>query len=378
MNITAMCPYAAPFLATVALWWSSTGLVLMLDSQDRRTYLASMGCASGLLVGALFLIAATASETTPLSAYAAFTCGIVVWAWQLLAFYTGFVTGPNKRPCLPGSSALARFAQAVAASAWHEIAALLGAAVIFALTYDQPNRVALWTYLVLWLMHSSAKLNLFLGVPNLGAEMLPGHLAYLTSFMRRRPMNDLFPVSVTAGTLAAALFFAEAVRARGDGFAVAAFAMLGSLMALAVVEHWFLVAPVDGNALWRAFRRAAPDPGRATAMRVERALAEAPDGRGAEVSAAGVWRADPPHVCDARDIGRLLDAIAAGTFGAVDCVHGLVRTEAEWICFELNEGEAHIAALGSRELTTPAVIAKGQGFDRARLKAAFDRCATPA
>jgi putative photosynthetic complex assembly protein 2 len=374
----AMCPYAAPLLATVALWWSSTGLVLMLDSQDRRTYLASMAGASGLLVGALFLIATTASETTPLSAYAAFTCGIVVWAWQLLAFYTGFVTGPVKRPCRPSSSAFSRFTQAVAASAWHEIAALLGAAVILVLTRDQPNRVALWTYLVLWLMHSSAKLNLFLGVPNLGAEMLPDHLAYLTSFMRRRPMNDLFPASVTVGTLASALFFAEAVRSRGDGFAVASFAMLGSLMALAVVEHWFLVAPVDGNALWRAFRRRAPDAERATAMRVERALAEAPDGATAQVSAAGLWRADPPHVCDAHDIGRLLQAIAAGNFGTVDCVHGLVRTEAEWICFELNEGQAQIASLGPRKPTEPAVIAKGRGFDQARLKAAFDRCAAPA
>ena len=54
-------------------------------------------------------------------------------------------------------------------------------------------------------MHASAKLNLFFGVPNLGAEMLPRHLAYLESFMARRPMNMFFPLSVTISTVATAL-----------------------------------------------------------------------------------------------------------------------------------------------------------------------------
>ncbi len=207
-----MCPYAAPFLATVALWWSSTGLILLLDSQDRRTYVDSMVGASALVALALWLIAVTATDASAQSAYVAFACGIVVWGWQLLAFYTGFVTGPNKSACAPGSALVSRFVQAVGASVYHELAAILGAVALFALTHEQPNRVALWTYLVLWLMHSSAKLNLFLGVPNLGAEMLPGHLAFLMSFMARRPMNALFPVSVTAGTAGSALLLLAACR----------------------------------------------------------------------------------------------------------------------------------------------------------------------
>ena len=100
VSALAMCPYAAPFLATVALWWSSTGLILLLDSQDRRTYVGSMVGASALVGLALWLIAVTASEATAQSAYVAFACGIVVWGWQLLGFYTGFVTGPNKAPAL--------------------------------------------------------------------------------------------------------------------------------------------------------------------------------------------------------------------------------------------------------------------------------------
>ena len=376
-----MCPYAAPFLATVALWWSSTGLILLLDSQDRRTYVGSMVGASALLALALWLIAATAGETSAQSAYVAFACGIVVWGWQLLGFYTGFVAGPNKSACAPGSSAVSRFTQAVATSIHHELAAILGAVALFALTYDQPNRVALWTYVILWLMHSSAKLNLFLGVPNLGTEMLPSHLTFLTTFMARRPMNALFPVSVTVGTVISAMLLLSACRSGASGFDIAAFAMLGSLMALAVVEHWFLVVPIDGNALWRAFRRGRADGAVATARRVERALAVAHDpqeGFCGEFGLGRAFRTHPPRVCDARDIERLLKSIAEGHFGPVDCLHGLVQTEADWVCFELEEGRARMAAFGPRMLRKPLVIAKGRGFDQARLKAAFDGCAAAA
>ncbi len=376
-----MCPYAAPFLATVALWWSSTGLILLLDSQDRRTYIGSMVGASALVALALWLVAVTSSEATAQSAYVAFACGIVVWGWQLLAFYTGFVTGPNKSACAPGSSAVSRLVQAIGASVYHELAAFLGAVALFALTHNQPNRVALWTYVILWLMHASAKLNLFLGVPNLGTEMLPNHLAFLSSFMARRPMNALFPLSVTAGTAGSALLFVAACRSGASAVDVAGFAMLGSLMALAVVEHWFLVVPVDGNALWRSFCRRSSDGPLATAIRVERELAGAHDPEerlSKERGLGGTFRAHPPVVCDARNIERLLEAIAAGTFGKVDCVHGLVRTEADWICFEFREGRASMAALGPRMQRKPLVIAKGRGFDRARLKAAFEGCAAAA
>jgi len=37
-----------------------------------------------------------------------------------------------------------------------------------------------------------------------------------------------------------------------------------------------------------------------------------------------------------------------------------------------------MAAVGPRKLREPMVVAKGQGFDRARLKAAFDGCAAAA
>ena len=83
-------------LVTLALWWGSTGVILHLDSQDRRTFVGSMLGAIALLAVSLWLVTTTSAEMTPASAYVAFACGIVLWGGQLLAFYTGFVTGPNK------------------------------------------------------------------------------------------------------------------------------------------------------------------------------------------------------------------------------------------------------------------------------------------
>ena len=40
-------------------------------------------------------------------------------------------------------------------------------------------------------------------MPNLTEEFLPEHLQYLKSFLARKPMNLLFPVSVTGGTIVA-------------------------------------------------------------------------------------------------------------------------------------------------------------------------------
>ena len=248
-----MFDYGLPILTTVALWWASTGLILRLDSLDRRTFGLTLLAASAAAALALWLVARGSGETTVAAAYTMVACGLVVWGWQLLSFYTGFVTGPRKSACPPDCRGLSRFVEGLRATIYHEMCAVFGAAALFALTFNGPNRVALWTYLILWLMHQSAKLNVFLGVPNLGEDMLPDHLRYLESFMARRPMNVLFPVSVTLSTVITAWLFS---RAAGDAlapFEIASGAMLATLMALGLAEHWFLVAPIDGNALWTPF-----------------------------------------------------------------------------------------------------------------------------
>ena len=82
------------------------------------------------------------------------------------------------------------------------------AAFITWMNWHAANQFGTWTFLSLWGMRLSAKLNVFLGVRNLGEKFLPAHISYLTSYMRRRPMNWLVSaLSVTGGTLVVALLF---------------------------------------------------------------------------------------------------------------------------------------------------------------------------
>jgi putative photosynthetic complex assembly protein 2 len=76
---------------------------------------------------------------------------------------------------------------------------------------------------------------------------------------RRRPMNLLFPLSVTLGTLGCAYF----VRcAAGDTTPAAATAdsMLATLTGLGLLEHWFLVLPLQTEKMWKWSLRRTPTP----------------------------------------------------------------------------------------------------------------------
>ncbi len=242
--------YALAVTFALFLWWFSTGAVLYIVGLPRRTLGRSMLVASAVGILALIGVAASASQATTLGAYCAFTCALLVWAWHEFSFLTGLVTGPRTAPCPAGATGWPRFSYSAQTLLYHEAAILLTAALLVALTWGAPNQIALWTFLILWFMRLSTKFNIFLGVPNLTEEFLPEVLAFLKSYFRKRPMNLLFPVSVTAATIATWMLLGVTIEAT-SGFAVAGFTMLTALMALAVIEHWFLVLPLPVERLWR-------------------------------------------------------------------------------------------------------------------------------
>lgn len=246
-----MFEHGLPALYTVFLWWFATGLILHLDGLRAETFRWSMGGATAVLAGACWGLAASAADPSVGGAYIAFTCALAIWGWLELSFLTGWVTGPRKTPCEPGTEGWSRFLAAATAVLWHELAILAGAALVAALTWGGPNQIGAGTFLILWTMRLSAKLNVFLGVRNLAESFLPDHLGYLRSFFRRRPANALFPVSVIGSTIVCALLFEEAFAPHADPFRAVGFTLLGTLMALAVLEHWFLVLPLPFEALWR-------------------------------------------------------------------------------------------------------------------------------
>ena len=96
-----------------------------------------------------------------------------------------------------------------------------------------------------------AKLNLFLGVRNANADLLPPHLSYLQTYFQRRSLNALFPLSVAIGTVVACLLVQRAIAPEASAGQTAGLMLVATLMALAVIEHWLMVLPVNINALWQ-------------------------------------------------------------------------------------------------------------------------------
>ena len=239
-----------PMLYTVLLWWFSTGVILYLNGLPRATHKWTMAGATVLLGLALCGVAVTASDTRVSGAYLAFTSSLMVWAWQEVGFLLGYVTGPRRSACPPGAQGWQRLRSALMAILYHELALVMLAAAIVALTWQQPNQVALWTFAALWLMRLSAKLNVYLGVRNLNAQFLPEHLRYMHSYFRQRRSNALFASSVIFATLTAAAVWHHAGAVAATPFAAAAASFVAMLLSLAVLEHWFMVLPLPSERLW--------------------------------------------------------------------------------------------------------------------------------
>ena len=92
-----MAEYGLPVLATIALWWASTGGILYLLGLAPRTHRYTMAGATLLAVLALWGLVATAGNTSPSAAYAGFSYGLICWGWQIVSFYSGAVTGPRRQ-----------------------------------------------------------------------------------------------------------------------------------------------------------------------------------------------------------------------------------------------------------------------------------------
>lgn len=245
-----MSLYLLPVLFTLFFWWFSTGVILYLDGLPARTFRWSFLCATVLLGVALYGLSATRGDTSVGGAYLAFTCGLLAWAWQEVGFLLGYVTGPRQSASPAGCTAWTHFVCAIQTILYHELALALTALAVVGLTWNAPNQVGAWTFLILWAMRQSAKLNLFLGVRNLNEKFLPEHLRYLQSYFTKRRMNLLFPVSILASSVLAVLIWRGAFSGYVQAFEATGLTFVGTLLTLAILEHWFMVLPLPSEALW--------------------------------------------------------------------------------------------------------------------------------
>jgi putative photosynthetic complex assembly protein 2 len=288
----------ASILFAAFLWWFSTGVIFFLNLRSVHTFRWSMLAGSIVAAGSLYGLWASAQTQSVAAGFAAFTCGLLVWGWHTMSFYMGIVTGPRREPCPDDSQGLQRFVHATATSLYHELAITATAALIVVLTWQQPNLFGLWTFILLWAMHISAKLNVFLGVRNLNVEFIPKRLSYLSSYFRHQPMNLLFPISVTAGTVVTVMLIQQALAAEPGTLAAVGYTLLATLSALAVIEHWFMVLPIRSETLWRWSLKASSNDRKPTLQEKGRRIlrASADDGKTGAVRASGPQGIKPGNV----------------------------------------------------------------------------------
>ena len=244
-----MTEFALPLLFATVLWFVATGFVLWLDKLPSHTWPVSITLASVASGFAMGGIIATAEETSAWAAYVAFACALVLWGWHELSFLMGFVTGPNRNPCPPDARGWQRFRLAAATLIHHEVAMFVCLLVMAAATWGKPNQTATLTFMLLFVMRLSAKFNIFAGVPHLSTEMMPDHMRYLASYFRIAPPRWFFILSVSGIAVLAAWLADLALSSRG-GIATG-YALAFALVALAFLEHGFLVVPWQDTAIFR-------------------------------------------------------------------------------------------------------------------------------
>lgn len=222
----------------VVLWGASTAVIFYLDSLPVHTFSKSMTLATLLLACCGLVIWYFRNEVSTLAVYASFAAALLAWGWTEMSLYMGYITGPRKQRCAEGCQGPAHFGHAVLANLWHELVVILFAGLIWL----SGNQTALWCFVMLWLMHLSARLNVFLGVRNVSAEFVPDHMDVLKGFLRRRHMNVLFPFSCAAllGLIAYLVLLPVTV----------ATVMATTLAVIGLVEHVLLMLPLPIEKLW--------------------------------------------------------------------------------------------------------------------------------
>lgn len=246
-----MTRFALPALFTILMWWFSTGAVLCAVRRPDHTRLTSLAAGTGFLIAGAAGLYVSSSDTSLTGVYIGFLSALAVWGWHELTFLLGIVTGPCKTPAPVKRHERAPLLDAISTVIYHEFAIAVTGLGVFLLTAGGENTTGLMTYMILWILRLSAKINVYMGVPNLTEEFLPKDLQYLKTYFCHRPMNMFFPVSITGATLATAVLVMLALDGASTDAQAASASILATLMALALVEHWFLVVPFNSAKLWK-------------------------------------------------------------------------------------------------------------------------------
>lgn len=257
MQLTAVL---LPVFYIIFLWWFTTGAVIVIYGRSEPVRRVAFLIFTLALGAAVWGLVATRNSLETLHVYLAVTCGVVIWGWQTASYYLGYVTGPRPTALPPGRrhTFWQRFWTALRSSLYHELLVVACVIVLTAVTWSAPNRWGLWMFLALWLMHASAKLNVFFGVRNFRIDYLPRHLHHLDGLLSRRPVSLLLLPAVTlAPSIALALTY-RALAPDASPAQTTGGLLVGVMIMLGVLEHVLLVLPLP-IMLWGWGVRALPN-----------------------------------------------------------------------------------------------------------------------
>src|SRR6056297_4227729 len=198
-------PWIAALFA-LFIWWFSTGAILWAvrkaDHSGQPARMALTILSLPLLGVGIWGFLASLGSTTMGAAYGGFLAALAIWGWIETAFLTGVITGPNLHELPEDTPEFERFIRAWGTIAYHEM--LLVAVLLLMWLHGDgaANMTGLWTFTILSVARTSAKLNLYFGVPRINTEFIPDALTHLSSHFRVARLNWLFPVSITGLTLA--------------------------------------------------------------------------------------------------------------------------------------------------------------------------------
>jgi putative photosynthetic complex assembly protein 2 len=230
-------------------WWFFTGLILWSVHLPKPLHSRVFGLATLIFLMALAITPSVSALQSVTGTVMSFTLAIVLWGWLELGYLMNIIAGMHKEPCPANVDLAERFRRGLGTCIYHELGVVLTGALIFVLADGGGMSVMFWTYATLWAMRWSAKLNLVLGVRNYNRDWLPDDLQYIDSYIQRRSMNPLFPLSLGVATFVAAWVFYLSLGASAIGTQIG-LTLVATLLALGALEHVFLMLPLREGRLW--------------------------------------------------------------------------------------------------------------------------------
>ncbi len=247
-------PWVAAFTA-VFFWWFLTGLILFIvkkvDELNHKAHIFVTLILSPVIFLGIYLFFNSLPKITLSSIYSSFFASLLIWAWFELAFLSGLITGPSKHLCPKDIKQMKRFGYALSNIAYSELILFITLLIMFYFSFNAENTVGLWTFWILFFARICAKLNLFLGVPNVNTEFLPSPVVHLASYFRVGSTSWFFPVSISLISFTLFFLVDSIFNANNQTPSVIGYTLLASLTTLALIEHWFMVVPLRDAELWK-------------------------------------------------------------------------------------------------------------------------------